>query len=334
MKRPPVLRLAVLAALLVPGAACDKPGAIGDANSIIVVAPEPTWAALEEEVLAALEPRTFTVRDERVFQVTHIAPDDARWQNVRKLRQVILVGEPGDEWMAEALEEVEGSVPRPPAVARATNVWARGQVVTLLLVPPAGSADAVLPLVPALGEELVTAYRRYSQQRMFASGVDTVTADSLERSLGFSLVLPEVYRPVETPGGHLFRNDQPDPSKLIRSVYVSSAPGEEVRLTPEAALEWRTRIAREAYQPPQVTDPAQAVPTPAAGNAVQVQGVWSNPPDGFPAAGPFLTRLVPCPAQGRTYLVDAWLYAPGRDKYEYMVQLETILDSFSCASGG
>lgn len=335
MTHRPVRPLALLAALLVLVAACDKPGAIGDANSIIVVAPAPAWEALEEDILAALEPRTFTVRDERIFQVTHISPDDPRWRDLRELRQVILIGEPGDEWMADALDRVEGAAPRAPAMARATDVWARGQVVTLLLVPPGGSPDAVRPLVPALGEELVTAFRRYAQQRMFASGVDTVSADSLGRKLGFSLLLPQVYRPVETPGGgHLFRNDQPDPSKLIRSVYVTSVPSAEVPLTPEAALEWRARIAGEAYEPPQVTDPEQAVPTAAPGEAVQVQGVWSNPPEGFPAAGPFLTRLVPCPAQGRTYLLDAWLYAPGRDKFEYMVQLETILDSFACTAGG
>jgi hypothetical protein len=32
----------------------------------------------------------------------------------------------------------------------------------------------------------------------------------------------------------------------------------------------------------------------------------------------------------RTYLVDGWLYAPGSPKYEYMIQLGTILDSFEC----
>lgn len=335
MTSPPVRLLPLLAAVVVVLAACDKPGAIGDPNSIIVVAPAPAWEAIEEDVLGALEPRTFTVRDERVFHVTHVSPEDPRWHDVRKLRQVILIGEPGDEWMAEALDRAEGPAPRAPAMARARDVWARGQVVTLLLVPPGGTADAVRPLVPALGDDLVAAFRRYARQRMFASGMDTVSTDARGGSLGFSLLLPQVYRPVQTPaGGHLFRNDQPDPSKLIRSVYVTSAPSTEVSLTPAAALEWRARIAGEVYEPPQVTDPEQVVPTPAPGEAVQVQGVWSNPPDGFPAAGPFLTRLVPCRGQGRTYLLDAWLYAPGRDKFEYMVQLETILDSFACTAGG
>lgn len=43
-----------------------------------------------------------------------------------------------------------------------------------------------------------------------------------------------------------------------------------------------------------------------------------------------MTYTVTCDEQDRTYLIDAWLYAPGREKYEYIIQLETIVDSFSC----
>ncbi len=63
----------------------------------------------------------------------------------------------------------------------------------------------------------------------------------------------------------------------------------------------------------------------------ELRGVWQNPPEAFPAAGPFITRAIGCPASGRTYFVDAWLYAPSREKYQYMIQLETILDTFRCA---
>ena len=65
--------------------------------------------------------------------------------------------------------------------------------------------------------------------------------------------------------------------------------------------------------------------------AYQIQATWVNPPEqNWPAAGPFILRSVICPEQNRMYLVDAWLYAPGKEKYEYMIQLQTILDSFRC----
>jgi len=63
----------------------------------------------------------------------------------------------------------------------------------------------------------------------------------------------------------------------------------------------------------------------------ELRAVWGNPPeDLFPAGGPLIVWSVPCPAQDRHYLVDAWLYAPGRDKYRYLLQLENILNSFRC----
>jgi hypothetical protein len=43
--------------------------------------------------------------------------------------------------------------------------------------------------------------------------------------------------------------------------------------------------------------------------------------------------MITCEQQNRTYLLDTWLYAPGprRSKYEYMIQLQTILGTFECA---
>jgi len=32
------------------------------------------------------------------------------------------------------------------------------------------------------------------------------------------------------------------------------------------------------------------------------------------------------------YLLDGWLYAPEQDQHEYMVELESILNSFRCGS--
>ena len=66
----------------------------------------------------------------------------------------------------------------------------------------------------------------------------------------------------------------------------------------------------------------------------EVQGAWQNPPDSnWPAAEAFVLWAVPCPPQDRLYLIDAWLYAPGKDKWEYMLQIETILESFHCGEG-
>jgi hypothetical protein len=104
----------------------------------------------------------------------------------------------------------------------------------------------------------------------------------------------------------------------------------------EEILAWRQSVANAHYTEPQelVTEGMTAEPsTFGARSGTLLLAQWRNPPDrGWPAGGPVMVRTLTCDEQDRTYLLDAWLYAPGREKYEYMIQLETILDSFVCAA--
>jgi hypothetical protein len=171
-------------------AACDKPQAVGDANAVIIAVPDAQWPEIRDDVETALEPRAFTVRDERIFRVTQVDPDGPYWGDTRRFRQVLLVGEPGDEWIAQALREAGRQPTTLPAVVEATNVWARGQRVLALVVPPGASAAASRPLIPEVGQSMLNDYQRFVQQRMFASGVDTTRAVALQREQGFYLLTP------------------------------------------------------------------------------------------------------------------------------------------------
>jgi len=125
---------------------------------------------------------------------------------------------------------------------------------------------------------------------------------------------------------------------LERTILVTWTEGKGSRPaeSAESALEWRDDVAAKHYgMLPQRTgrDPIETrmLGSDESGG-LEVQGIWTGTDAQFPMAGPFITRIVPCPAQDRTYLLDAWLYAPGKSKYEYMLQLETILDSFECGA--
>ena len=119
-----------------------------------------------------------------------------------------------------------------------------------------------------------------------------------------------------------------------REVIVTwRTPIPEAELNGEYILAWRESLVEGYYSFPQVVVSDQALATPGTMGgraAYQIQAIWENPPEEYPAAGPFILRAVTCPDQDRLYLLDAWLYAPGKEKYEYMLQLETILNSFKC----
>lgn len=330
------LRPALL--LILAAAACSDNGrlAMGDVSSIIVVADSALWDQVGDTVLTALQPSIFAVRSEPTFQLTHVTPDDPNWGQLRRFRQVLAIGGPEDPWVRPVIRRADTTVTA-PAIVQATNVWARNQVGSALVVPSDGAAGAVRARLDELAALLDLGYRRWAHQRMFTSGVDTALEATLARDAGFSARIPNVYTfRQEGPDGFLFFNDQLAGTPLVRSLFVTWRSGTSGEPDVEEALAWRDSIGREVYDWPQRTqrEPIQVSPLAEPGDGgLTIRGVWAGTADeSFPQAGPFITRVVDCPASDRRYLLDAWLYAPATDKYQYVIQLETLLDSFECGA--
>ena len=305
----------------------------GDVNSVIVATSDDQWAAIGEMVETAIETTVLTVRPEKTFRVTHQVPAGREWELLQRFRQLLLVGTVDSPWMADALAEADRESFNPPEIIQVGDVWAQGQNVTMMLLPTEG-AEGAEELMEPLHELLDGQYRQWSDTRMFMSGRDTLLADSLWNEAGFTMLLPKVYQRRTVDSVYIFRNDNPDPSELIRQFAVTWRSPMPENLGQEEILQWRTDLTDRYYVYPQVVDLDLAQTRRLQmGSLVleEFRAVWSNPPeDLFPAGGPLIVWSVPCPAQDRHYLIDAWLYAPGKDKYQYLLQLETILNSFRC----
>jgi hypothetical protein len=321
--------------------ACGRmPHAIGSATSIIVIAPDSLWHAIGDALSGALEQRVFTVRDEPTFEVTHVSPHDPRWARGREFRHVLVVGQPADPWVAPVLRSGAPDRKRAslPFLLQTRDVWARSQFATALVLPTERSAEAVLALTPRVAVATDSAFRAYARQRMYTSRPDISLRDSLRAHAGFGILLPNVYSAVrQTADLQLFQNSTQIGGDLVRSVLVVGRPG-VLEPTVESALAWRDSIARAHYRPVQATDRghlrAQQL-TSHAHAVIELHGVWHGTDPTWPTAGPFITRMIPCPSLNRTFLVDTWLYSPAPQRgsrYEYLVQLQTILESFECVT--
>lgn len=331
------LRTALLLTLAAAGACSNSSGvAMGDVNSVIVAADSALWDQVADTVLKTLQPTIFAVRPEATFRLTHVAPEDPGWRELRRFRQVLVIGTAEDPWVSPVLREADTTVSA-PAIVQATDVWARNQLATALVVPPGAAASIVREQAAPLAQRLDRTYRAWARRRMFTSGVDTALADTLRREGGFALQVPNVYTfRREGERGFLAFNDQEAGTPLVRSIYVTWRPGTAGQIRPPEVLAWRDSVGQAVYDWPQTSqsEPLQvrSIEEPGAGG-VEVRGVWTGTADeGFPQAGPFITRVIDCPESGRRYLIDAWLYAPATDKYQYMIQLETLLDGFRCGA--
>ena len=322
----------LFAAVLVTTSCDDLSLAFGDVNSIIVAADPLVWAGIETDLVRQLETTVFTVRPEKTFKVTYQNPNEEHWPRLRIFKQELLIGDQDDPWMLAPLASLEEPV-TPPQIVQTGDIWARGQTVTLLVLPDGFGPEAIQERIPELAEMYQTQYHEWVVNRMFVSGTDTALVERLRNEAGFELVVPEVYDVAETESLWIFRNDNPDPSELIRQVTVTWRSPAPETFTPDEMLEWRAAVVDEFYNFPQVVEENDRFTSggPVDGRPTfNFQGVWSNPPEAWPAAGPFKTRAVICAEQDRIYLIDGWLYAPGKEKYEYMIQLDEIMNSFDC----
>jgi hypothetical protein len=329
-------RIAVVALVGLSLTACNETGiAYGDVNSIIAVMTPDLWEQTEESVYAALEPTIQTVGDEKTFTVTYQDPAGEHWTDLRRFRQMLLFGTADKIWMQEAMAESAEPITE-PGFYQVGDVWARGQQITIVLLPDGAGAADVQQHLGAINTLLDGQFRTYARNRMYMSGVDSALADTLYTELGFTLMLPQVYDWRASDSVYIFRNDNPSPDELIREISVSWRTPIPADMQAESILAWREEVVSEHYSEPQDhsldDSDASAIDYPGL-YAYQIRAQWQNPPDrGWPAGGPFITRAIVCEGQNRMYLVDGWLYAPGKEKYEYMIQLETILDSFRCGA--
>jgi hypothetical protein len=321
----------LLAALAVFASGCKAPQAFGERHSLIVRADSALWQQVDSAVLATLEERFFTTRPERIFKVTFVASGDTLWDEFRLWQQVLVLGPRGDEVVERVLRAAGERDAEPPAVIEAKDIWALEQIVTLILLPEQGQAEAVREKLPEAYDLLRARYDEWIRNRMYISGVN----DSLKQALaqvGFTLDLPRVYLHFQRDSvfrfGNPYRQAETD---ILRSLLVTWTAGIE-EPTPASLRAWRDRIDETEYQEPQdILDVGfRSRPVTVNGvEGVEIRGVWQDRSD-FPAAGPFISRALPCPAQNRTYYLDAWLFAPGEAKYPYLRQLEILMDTFRC----
>lgn len=331
----PRLLLATLALSVLGACDAKSPLSYGDVNSIIAVMPADKWEQLSADVYAALEPPISTVRAEKTFTVTYQEPYAQYWDRLRRFRQLLVFGTRADAVVEEVLDAARAPITE-TGIHQVGDVWAMGQSITLVLLDDGWGQGDLAEYLPQINNLLDGQFRQYARNRMFFSGIDSALADTLSLQAGFTMYFPTVYDWERQDSVYIFRNDNPDPAELIRQVavtWLTPAPG---LLDDEAVLAWRARLAAENYTQDQAVmtdDRAERSFTFEGSDAYEIQAQWRNPPElRWPAGGPFITRTVTCDTQDRTYLLDAWLFAPGKEKYEYMIQLETLLDTFRCVS--
>jgi hypothetical protein len=209
------------------------------------------------------------------------------------------------------------------------DVWAKGQVVGLIL---------------GLDEPDLLAYisghRTEILERLDAAAVSRLARSLVENTsglgagvtfgepYGWSVSAPPDYELVSSGAGEGFiflRRKGPD-----RNLFVSWREGNASLVTRDFAVGLRQELTRRYYDGDEIEwrRPFEADTVSFAGTtALRLSGWWGN--KRLLGGGPFRLHCFAVPEQGRVYLVDESLYAPGMDKVPLMRNLDAIAHTFA-----
>ncbi len=329
-----ILLIVICAAVLfLLPAGCSLPLAVGKMSEVVVMADEDVWREIEPEVRGALEREVLSPRHETAFQVI-FAPLEKPGE-YRKWSKLILIGSLegrgtiGDLVTEDIRDEINA---KRGLLYAASDVWARNQRVFLLVT--ARERD-ILPYVrrskDLLFSKLDDLLRAEVKEKMFLSGPNLALEDTLRDEYGFTMRFPSVYRrgePLESPRAIRFFNVNPQ-----RSFIIHWEKGEQDSLDPLFVLDLRAELSRHFYP----GDYVVAGRTKSewvdfrGDKALRLEGIWENREK--LEGGVFITYAFNCEEAGRFYLLDSILFSPDprKSKYVYLIQLDTILNSFECS---
>ena len=335
---------AFLPVLLLP-AACGRGPAYGSDNAIVAVVDPALRERVEPVLRASLEREVETTRMEPVFELTFTTPEGIG--EFRKWKRLLVV-EPGGE-DAVLLPDLVDTPLEGPLSTVVHDEWARGQTIYVLAAPTAeATAELVRSSADSLYGVIHDQFVDYHVARMWASKPDSALAGRLAEELGFSIVLPNVYRPAGASApadSRVWYNEEP---RRVVSLHWLPRP---IGLTADTVLAVRRAWGRQLFPDDSITGVLPAPADTAAGPdslpgpvpvvraietrlgglpAIRLQGPWTSPSD--VGTGLFVTYGVICGE--RLVLLDGNLYAPDRSKYPYLVQLDRIFETFRCDAAG
>ncbi|MBN1562072.1 DUF4837 family protein [candidate division KSB1 bacterium] len=335
-KKINILAAFFITTLLIVALSCGmKRDSLGSLDKIIVIADSTEWAEIGDDVLAVMDKKINTPQPESIFNLLHKNPEDLN--KLTRFPNLLVVGTlEAQGRMRDLIDRLlAGSQSRIQAdsafLFNKTNAWAKNQLLVL----------AVSKDIPTLRQNL-----RENGDRLF-NLFDENLSDHVRQSLFIHFEQQEISKKLMDRHGWSVRVQHDyfvavDSSEIRyvwlrrfnpqRWISVHWQPTDDPSLlTKEWMLEKRADIIAKYYDGDYVyedeTIKVQEKIVDFNGRyAIRLDGVWQN--EKHVMGGPFRMYGFYDESDGRLYLIDLSVYAPGQRKYQYIRQLDGIALTF------
>ncbi len=312
-----------------------KPGQ-GNIRQIYVLLSSKNEKALKDSIENDISPLYLVAPGvhEQLFYLYFIPTDYNDYR--KRLNLLILIDKSKDTEILSLLSQVvKGDLGTGMKVI--DNLWARNQRVVLLM----GKDN----------DDLLNNYRKYIKDvrelfeinvySFFKSLIYTNVIYSktyqqdMERKLlkkyGWSILLPNAYillKEREAPFSRTYvRKKEGGESSFSRIITIYKEARDSL-WTKEEAIKARDSLGECLYMGDKVIESSVITEKTLfkGGEALRLSGLWVNV--GMTMGGAFRTIAVYYPNKKTGFLIDYYVYAPGRDKTEFLIELETIIRTF------
>lgn len=325
------------------------PNAFGEINQIVIVTDDEMWESPVGDTIRYYFAAAYPIlpQPEPIYDLIQFTPLELDIEPARKeFRNYIVVANLSDESSEttqmmindlgrEKINDLKSNSKMNSTVGR--DKWAKGQQ---LIYQFAFNDDELIDYLKsnfkAISKRIDNSNENKIESTVFQSGTDFGIIRKLEDSLSVSLKIPNDYNEalIESEDGFAWlRFDTED---IISNILIYKVDYvDRSQLTPEGIKAIRDSLGRK-YVASEIEGTYMKIndiDLPLVTSnlningyfSIEARGIWEIENDYM--GGPFLSYLLHNPDTNELLFLDGFIYAPGKEKRNYMLFLEQILKS-------
>ncbi|MEZ4896249.1 MAG: DUF4837 family protein [Saprospiraceae bacterium] len=322
------------------------PTAIGSTNQVTVISDDEIWDGAVGDTFKYLYEGAYPMmpQPEPLFDVRHYSPYQVASESVRQeLRTYIYLADLSDTSSLSTKQVIDDLGKEILVRARTDpgfsnkigrDKWARGQIIFYVLgMGKDQLAKNIDASFPGIAKRIHDFDASQIRAKTYLSGENKVINSLISEKFGIDLNIPADYKKAIEDSTTLWvRRDLADltSSLLIHTVKYES----ESQLSKEGVKSLCDEITRKyittntpgSYMLINDVDLPMYVYKKDIDQAytLEARGIWEMKYDYM--GGPFFAYLLKDPQRNRLILIDAFVYAPGKEKRDFMQQLEYIVN--------
>ncbi|MBI5915749.1 MAG: DUF4837 family protein [Bacteroidetes bacterium] len=326
----------------------QQPHSHGKINQILVVADSSLWkGAVGDSFFYYFNaPYILLPQPEPIFDLIHRTPEELTVQTAKKeFRTIIFLADLNDENSSTArllradlgaAKLVEVQQGKGYNVTVGQDKWARSQLLFYISGFGEGKlAENIAANFPAIAKKINEKDGETVKANTYQGGENVKLEAEVLAKFGVKMEIPKGYKLAKYDGSTntlWLRNDD---REIIANLLLRKLPyTDKKQLTKVGIKKIRDEVAKiVTTQQPNSYMHINDVDLPLFVEnitlnetyTVQARGVWDMVND-F-KGGPFISNLMLNPKTNELVLVDGFIFAPGKDKRNYMQEMEMVLSS-------